>query len=158
MSWRSIYPCFEQVSKTKLLCPLSSHTALQPRDQDCHTALIESWVFPSYMYNYIHFSGNMSENCLSLCNVMHASVITHDVVSVCSYGPNGLQMVCKSLIRAVLRGILCQCNIIVIERGGTIRACTCIVRYDWLWTYCHVYISSQGEGIVITWTVAMWSY
>jgi hypothetical protein len=41
-------------------------------------------MFPLYMCSYTHCFGNMSENCLSLCNVMHASVIIHNIVSGCS--------------------------------------------------------------------------
>ena len=95
------------------------------------------------MYDYIHYSGNVSGKCLSSHNVTPASVIIRDVIPVCLYGPNGLQMVCESLIGAVLHGISCQCNIAVIGHGGTGKACICIVRYDWLWTPCHVCISSH---------------
>ncbi len=54
-------------------------------------------------------------------------------------------MVCKSLIRAALHGVLCHCNIAVIGHGGTGDACICIVRYNWLCSHCHVCISSQLE-------------
>ena len=97
------------------------------------------------MYNYIHYSGNVSGKCLSPHNATHASVIIRYAVSVCSEGPNGLQTVCKSLVGAVLRGFSHQCDIVVIEHGGTCIARTRIARYDRLWTHCHVYISSHSS-------------
>ncbi len=52
-------------------------------------------------------------------------------------------MVCESLVGAVLHGFSHQCDIVVIEHGGTCIACTRIARYDRLWTHCHVCISSH---------------
>ena len=55
----------------------------------------------------------------------------------------GSKTVCESLVGAVLRGFSHQCDIVVIEHGGTCIARTRIARYDRLWTHCHVCISSH---------------
>jgi hypothetical protein len=107
------------------------------------------------MYNYIHYSGNMSENCLSPCNMTHASVIILDVPCLfirSEWAPNGQQVPCWSS----LMQFSCQYDIVGIEHGGTSIAHTHIARYDRLWTHCHVYISSQVGKIPLVENDSIW--
>ncbi len=64
-------------------------------------------------------------------------------------------MVCESLVGAVLCGFSCQCDIVVIEHGGTSIAHTRIARYVQLWTHCHVYISSHSPVLILKYLILL---